>query len=97
MSNSEELTEPAPLTLLPVGTLVRVRRDTFSDGTGNMRTANRDGLLWVVVDLLRESNEGLQDRDLWLYRCRSIATGTKFLWFRSEFDVAGEQADAEGE
>lgn len=64
--------------MLPKGTLIRVK-----DRPLKVDDKHNDGPLWVVRDTrLHDDGTGAA------YRCTALATGTNWMWFTDEFDVA---------
>ena len=73
-------------TIIPVGTLVQVRKDALAEealhGLGNQQTVADHGWLWVLkaVDLFG----GLVDA----YTATSVATGNTQVWLPREITAA---------
>lgn len=80
--------QPISLTMLAPGTLVQVTESRALRSRADDTNLAANGHLWIV-ERMTEAYGSTTDP---LIRCRSVATGDWYLWFRSELVSHEEQA-----
>ena len=77
---------------LPIGAFVQIKKkclkESHTHGTLNHDVVERNGYLWIVVEVIEDHDPAESNSREYLYRCKSIATGQLGRWFPSEVTVS---------
>jgi len=76
--------------VIPVGTLVQIRKDALGDGANgfvNEMMTTENGWLWIVEYVVEEQIHKGMGQVRPMYECRALATGHIATWFNYEIET----------